>query len=163
MPPACCARQEIPCLGGRMQGTTQQLHQHQFCCADPGHAGELCRACGGAAGGPQPERAAHGRHADHRHLRAGAGGCGFVQATGKPRQWGSSSTHGASSGIAAVLFWPLIYSSYLGFKLSSFPRQVPTLCKVLRSLTMASFSPDYDVGGIADPFLQARGKGDKLR
>ena len=37
-----------------------------------------------------------------------------------------------------------------------FRPQVPTLCKVLRSLTMAGFSPDYDVGGITNPFLQVQ-------
>lgn len=32
--------------------------------------------------------------------------------------------------------------------------QVPLLCKILRSLIMGGFTPDYDVGGINDPFLQ---------
>lgn len=31
---------------------------------------------------------------------------------------------------------------------------VPLLCRVLRSLIMGGFAPDYDVGGINDPFLQ---------
>ncbi|KAI3433299.1 hypothetical protein D9Q98_003118 [Chlorella vulgaris] len=31
---------------------------------------------------------------------------------------------------------------------------VPVLCRILRSLIMAGFAPDYDVGGINDPFLQ---------
>lgn len=31
---------------------------------------------------------------------------------------------------------------------------VPLLCKILRSLLMGGFVPDYDVGGINDPFLQ---------
>ena len=34
--------------------------------------------------------------------------------------------------------------------------QVPTLCKILRSLLMSGFSADHDVGGITDPFLQVK-------
>jgi hypothetical protein len=33
--------------------------------------------------------------------------------------------------------------------------QVPQLCKMLRGLLQAGFSPEHDVGGITDPFLQA--------
>ena len=33
---------------------------------------------------------------------------------------------------------------------------VPLLCKVLRSLLQGGFSPEHDVGGITDPFLQVK-------
>ena len=35
-----------------------------------------------------------------------------------------------------------------------FRDQVPTLCRILRSLVVGGFSAEYDVGGISDPFLQ---------
>lgn len=35
-------------------------------------------------------------------------------------------------------------------------QQVPTLCKILRSLLVGGFSADYDVSGITDPFLQVK-------
>ena len=35
-------------------------------------------------------------------------------------------------------------------------RHVPQLCKILRSLLMAGYAPEHDVGGIADPFLQVK-------
>lgn len=35
-------------------------------------------------------------------------------------------------------------------------QQVPTLCKILRSLVVSGFSADYDVSGITDPFLQVK-------
>ena len=37
-----------------------------------------------------------------------------------------------------------------------FRPQVPALCRILRALIMSSFSPDYDVSGITDPFLQVK-------
>ena len=33
---------------------------------------------------------------------------------------------------------------------------VPGLVKLLRKLVMSSFTPDYDIGGVSDPFLQAK-------
>ena len=35
-------------------------------------------------------------------------------------------------------------------------RHVPQLCKILRSLLMAGYAPEHDVGGITDPFLQVK-------
>jgi AP-1 complex subunit gamma-1 len=37
-----------------------------------------------------------------------------------------------------------------------FARLVPALVKILRKLLSAGYAPDYDVGGVTDPFLQAR-------
>lgn len=39
---------------------------------------------------------------------------------------------------------------------TSFLRLVPTLVKMLRNLLSSGFSPDHDVGGISDPFLQVQ-------
>lgn len=36
----------------------------------------------------------------------------------------------------------------------AYRRQVPSLCKILRSLLMSGFAPEHDVSGITDPFLQ---------
>lgn len=33
---------------------------------------------------------------------------------------------------------------------------MPLLCKVLRGLLQGGFSPEHDVGGINDPFLQVK-------
>lgn len=38
----------------------------------------------------------------------------------------------------------------------AFLRLVPTLVKMLRNLLSSGFSPDHDVGGISDPFLQVQ-------
>ena len=38
----------------------------------------------------------------------------------------------------------------------AFLRLVPMLVKMLRNLLSSGFSPDYDVGGISDPFLQVQ-------
>ena len=40
----------------------------------------------------------------------------------------------------------------------AYRRQVPQLCKILRSLLMAgsTLSGEHDVGGVTDPFLQAK-------
>jgi hypothetical protein len=38
-------------------------------------------------------------------------------------------------------------------------RHVPQLCKILRSLLMAGYAPEHDVGGITDPFLQVKVSG----
>ncbi len=35
-------------------------------------------------------------------------------------------------------------------------QMVPGLVKLLRKLVMSSYTPDYDVGGVSDPFLQAK-------
>lgn len=40
--------------------------------------------------------------------------------------------------------------------LESYRAFVPNLCKVLRSLLQTGFSPEHDVGGITDPFLQVQ-------
>lgn len=37
-----------------------------------------------------------------------------------------------------------------------FTRLVPALVKILRKLITAGYAPEYDVGGVTDPFLQAR-------
>jgi AP-1 complex subunit gamma-1 len=37
-----------------------------------------------------------------------------------------------------------------------FRDQVPLLCRILRALLTGGFSAEYDVGGIADPFLQVK-------
>ena len=39
---------------------------------------------------------------------------------------------------------------------TAFLRLVPTLVKMLRNLLSSGFSPDHDVGGISDPFLQVQ-------
>jgi hypothetical protein len=36
------------------------------------------------------------------------------------------------------------------------PPQVPALVKILRKLVTAGFAPEYDVGGVTDPFLQVK-------
>jgi len=36
------------------------------------------------------------------------------------------------------------------------PQVIPKLIKILKSLITSSYSPDHDVGGVTDPFLQAR-------
>lgn len=40
--------------------------------------------------------------------------------------------------------------------LAIFRDEVPALCRILRSLLVGGFSAEYDVGGIADPYLQAK-------
>ncbi|DBA97265.1 TPA: hypothetical protein ACH3X1_015011 [Trebouxia sp. C0004] len=40
--------------------------------------------------------------------------------------------------------------------IEQYRRQVPMLCKILRSLLMSGFAPEHDVGGITDPFLQVK-------
>jgi AP-1 complex subunit gamma-1 len=39
---------------------------------------------------------------------------------------------------------------------TAFLKLVPTLVKMLRNLTSSGYSPDHDVGGISDPFLQVQ-------
>lgn len=33
---------------------------------------------------------------------------------------------------------------------------VPAVCRILRNLLVTSYSPEYDVGGVTDPFLQVK-------
>ena len=40
--------------------------------------------------------------------------------------------------------------------IETFRRLVPTLVRVLKNLVVNNFSPEHDVGGITDPFLQVR-------
>ena len=40
--------------------------------------------------------------------------------------------------------------------IDTFRRLVPTLVRVLKNLVVNNFSPEHDVGGITDPFLQVR-------
>lgn len=34
---------------------------------------------------------------------------------------------------------------------------IPTMCKLLRQLLQTGMSPEHDIGGITNPFLQVRG------
>lgn len=43
-----------------------------------------------------------------------------------------------------------------GAQIPAYRQFVPSLCKVLRSLLQPGMSPDHDVGGITDPFLQVK-------
>jgi len=38
--------------------------------------------------------------------------------------------------------------------LSHFRRMVPQLVRILKNLIMAGYSPEHDVSGVSDPFLQ---------
>ena len=38
----------------------------------------------------------------------------------------------------------------------SFLQQTPTLVRILKNLVISGYAPEYDVGGITDPFLQVR-------
>ena len=38
-----------------------------------------------------------------------------------------------------------------------FRQHVPAICRILRSLLVTNYSPEFDVGGVTDPFLQAKG------
>eukprot|EP00271_Cylindrocystis_brebissonii_P016401 TRINITY_DN3990_c1_g1_i1.p1 TRINITY_DN3990_c1_g1~~TRINITY_DN3990_c1_g1_i1.p1 ORF type:complete len:916 (+),score=200.04 TRINITY_DN3990_c1_g1_i1:218-2965(+) len=40
--------------------------------------------------------------------------------------------------------------------LEHFRKQTPTLVRVLKNLVVSGYAPEYDVGGITDPFLQIR-------
>lgn len=40
--------------------------------------------------------------------------------------------------------------------LEYFRRQTPSLVRILRNLVVSGYAPEYDVGGITDPFLQIR-------
>eukprot|EP00897_Mesotaenium_endlicherianum_P007089 jgi/Mesen1/6408/ME000329S05571 len=54
------------------------------------------------------------------------------------------------------------------YALEHFRKQTPTLVRILKNLVISGYAPEYDVGGITDPFLQIRvlrllrlvGKGD---
>lgn len=37
-----------------------------------------------------------------------------------------------------------------------FRQHVPAICRILRSLLVTNYSPEFDVGGVTDPFLQAK-------
>lgn len=41
-------------------------------------------------------------------------------------------------------------------RLTEIRRHVPQLCRILRSLVVSGFSPEHDIGGINDPFLQVK-------
>jgi AP-1 complex subunit gamma-1 len=51
------------------------------------------------------------------------------------------------------LFWALLCHAV---RVVRVVQMVPGLVKLLRKLVMSPFTPDYDVGGVADPFLQAK-------
>lgn len=42
--------------------------------------------------------------------------------------------------------------------IEAYRAHVPALAKVLRSLLMAGFAPEHDVGGVTNPFLQAKAR-----
>jgi hypothetical protein len=48
------------------------------------------------------------------------------------------------------------HAHLLGTKEPLMYRLVPALVKILRKLITAGFAPEYDVGGVTDPFLQVR-------
>ena len=37
-----------------------------------------------------------------------------------------------------------------------FRKHVPTLVKTLKNLLMSSYAPEYEIGGVKDPFLQVK-------
>jgi AP-1 complex subunit gamma-1 len=41
-------------------------------------------------------------------------------------------------------------------KCSLFKKLVPNLVRILKNLILSGYSPDHDVSGISDPFLQVR-------
>lgn len=40
--------------------------------------------------------------------------------------------------------------------IKEYRHHVPQLCRIMRSLVVSGFSPEHDVGGINDPFLQVK-------
>jgi AP-1 complex subunit gamma-1 len=55
------------------------------------------------------------------------------------------------------MYTPLcLFRAVLAFVTQSCPLQVPALVKILRKLLMAGYSPEYDVSGVTDPFLQTK-------
>lgn len=40
--------------------------------------------------------------------------------------------------------------------IEAYRKHVPLMCKILKSLLQSGFSPEHDVGGITDPFLQVK-------
>jgi AP-1 complex subunit gamma-1 len=56
------------------------------------------------------------------------------------------------TGVTLVTAVVEIEPSYL----EKFQRLVPALVKILRKLLMAGYAPEYDIGGVIDPFLQAK-------
>eukprot|EP00804_Cyclotella_cryptica_P017069 CCRYP_003303-RA/>CCRYP_003303-RA protein AED:0.02 eAED:0.02 QI:228/1/1/1/1/1/2/643/992 len=68
---------------------------------------------------------------DHHHHHLGGGGDGYA-------------TTGGGGG------------DYVSPVRTAFLKLVPTLVKLLRNLLSMGYSPDHDVGGISDPFLQVQ-------
>jgi AP-1 complex subunit gamma-1 len=57
--------------------------------------------------------------------------------------------------LAAVTLVTAVVQIEPGYT-EKFGRLVPALIKILRKLLMAGYAPEYDIGGVTDPFLQAR-------
>lgn len=101
--------------------------------------------------------------AHYRKVLAGAG-WGWVRVGlgwggGSRLRWGWGRSVGGGWGWV-VLRWEGGVVGWL--------QQTPTLVRVLKNLVISGYAPEYDVGGITDPFLQIRvlkllklvGKGD---
>ena len=60
--------------------------------------------------------------------------------------------HSTIAGVTLVTSVVEIAPTYA----EKFTRLVPALVKILRKLLMAGYAPEYDIGGVTDPFLQVR-------